>query len=361
MDDRFFMKRAIRLAEKGTGKVSPNPRVGAVIVKNGKVLAEGYHAFFGGPHAEADVLSKVGFMNAEGSTLYINLEPCDHRGKTPPCTDAIIRSGIARVVVGTMDVNPLVAGRGVRKLKRAGIDVRMGVLEDECRQLNEAFFKYISCHRPFITLKIAQTLDGKIATLSGRSRWITNEASRKVVHRLRKNSDAVLVGIQTVLADDPELNVRNGGSVQPRRIVLDSHLRIPLDSKLIRLNSDGKTIVATVSYVSKQRVRKIQKMGADVWILKGNTNGRVNLRSLAKKAVSVGITSILVEGGKEVFTSFLKSNLVDKMIVFVAPKLFGRGIDAFGDLGIADPSEAVQFQSVAWKRIGSDWMMEGRP
>ena len=348
------------MALKGIGRVSPNPRVGAVIVRNGKIVAEGYHAFFGGPHAEADALSKLKPGKTDGCTLYVNLEPCNHQGKTPPCSEAIIRSGIPRVVIGVSDPNPLVAGKGIRKLKSAGIEVLSGILEEECLRINEAFFKFITRKIPFVTLKIAQTLDGKIATQSGRSKWITGEASRRRVHRMRRESDAILVGIDTVLADDPELTTRLVPGPQPKRIVLDSALRIPLDSRLMRTSGSEKTIVVTLAGASMQKIRAIRTLGAEVWAIHDNTEGRVDIRSFLTKAAEEGITSILVEGGKGIFTSMLKTGLVDRIVLFTAPKLFGTGVEAFDDLGVQGPEDAVRFRSVRWNRSGSDMVFEGR-
>jgi diaminohydroxyphosphoribosylaminopyrimidine deaminase / 5-amino-6-(5-phosphoribosylamino)uracil reductase len=361
MDDRFFMKRAIRLAIRGTGRVSPNPRVGAVIVKDGVVLAEGFHARFGGPHAEADALSRLEPGAAGGSTLYVNLEPCGHEGKTPPCTDAIIRSGIRRVVIGVPDPNPLVAGSGIRRLRRAGLDVETGVVKEECERLNEAFFKFITRKKPFVTLKIAQTLDGKIAARNGLSKWITGEASRKWVHRLRAESDAVLIGIGTALADDPELTARGARWGRPRRIVLDSRARIPLKSRLMSGPDPEKTVIAAAPDVSGARMKSLLNRGVTVWTVRRGADGRLDLGFLLGKAAGEGVTSLLVEGGKEVFTSFLGSGLVDKVIVFTAPKLFGEGLNAFGDLGVEKPEGAVAFRSVRWRRLGGDLVFEGRP
>ncbi len=362
MDHRFFMKRAVRLALKGTGNVSPNPRVGAVIVRNGRIIAEGYHACFGGLHAEADALSKLKPGESDGCTLYVNLEPCNHLGKTPPCTEAIIRSGIKRVVVGVSDPNPTVAGKGIQRLKSAGIEVLSGILEEECLRINEAFFKFITRKIPFVTLKIAQTLDGKIAAQSGRSKWITCTASRRCVQRMRRESDAVLIGVGTALADDPELTVRfvPGLKHMPKRIVLDSSLRIPLDSKLMRTNGSEKTIIVAVDGISKKKIQNVRSSGAAVWTIRKNTEGRVDIRSFLAKAAEVGIASILVEGGKGIFTSFLKAGLADRIVLFTAPKLFGTGVEAFGNLGIQEPENAIQFRSVHWKRIGSDMVFDGR-
>jgi diaminohydroxyphosphoribosylaminopyrimidine deaminase/5-amino-6-(5-phosphoribosylamino)uracil reductase len=359
MDDRFWMKRALKLALKGTGKVSPNPRVGALLVKNGEILAEGYHALFGGPHAEAEALSRLQPGAAKGSTLYVNLEPCVHFGKTPPCTDELIRAGVKRVVVGATDPNPLVAGRGIHKLKQAGVEVQSGVLEGECVRLNRAFFKYITKKIPWVILKTAQTLDGKIAACSGQSRWISGETSRKHVHKMRSESDAVLVGIGTVLADDPELTVRGMRGAQPRRIILDSRLRIPLDSRLVRSSDPEKTVIATVRNAPCGKMKSLQESGVTVWILKQDAEGRVDTGALLKKAFEEGIASILIEGGNAVNTSFLKAKQVDQITLFTAPRIFGKGLDAFGDLGVLDPSDAVEFRSERWFRSGSDMVFEG--
>ena len=219
MNDIYYMRRVLKLALKGTGKVSPNPRVGALLVRNGEILSEGYHAYFGGPHAEVTALSKRKSAKKTDDTLYVNLEPCDHQGKTPPCTELIINSGVRRVVIGALDPNPMVHGKGVKRLREAGIDTRLGVLERDCIKLNEAYFKSITSKKPFITLKIAQTLDGKIATDQGHSRWISSEASRRWVHRMRNENDAILVGVNTVILDDPELTVRfvRGHAVKKNR------------------------------------------------------------------------------------------------------------------------------------------------
>ena len=354
------MKRALRLARKGTGKVSPNPRVGAVLVKDRKIISEGHHERFGGAHAEINALSKIENRRIKGGTLYTNLEPCCHQGKTPPCTEFLIESGIHSVVIGVVDPNPLVNGKGIRRLRQAGIDVRVGIMEKECIRLNEAYFTYITQKKPFVTLKIAQTLDGKIATDRGLSRWITGETSRRQVHRMRSENDAVLVGVNTVIADDPELSVRSVRGRNPRRIILDSRLRIPLQSRVLADSNSQNTVVATTSRAPSDKIKKLHQMGVGVWILKSSIDGAVDLPALWKKMAKEGITSVLVEGGKEVFTSILNTGDADRIVVFISPKVFGRGIDAFGELDVPSPDRAVTFEEIVWHRRGSDIIFEGR-
>lgn len=360
MDDCFFMKRVLRLAERGTGRVSPNPRVGALVVKEGKILSEGYHTFFGGPHAEINALDELTFEESRGGTLFVNLEPCSHFGKTPPCTDTIIQSGIECVVVGTADPNPAVKGKGIQKLKEAGIAVKIGVLEKECSRLNETYFKFITKKKPFITLKVAQTLDGKIATSRGHSRWITSEASRRWVHQMRKESDAVLVGVNTILTDDPQLTVRLVRGGIARRFILDEELRIPLKAQVLRHPDPQNTIVVTTPKASSAKVRDLQECDVTVWVIEDNQKGMVDLTRLWKRMAEEGISSVLVEGGKTVFTSVLRTGEVDRVVVFIAPKFFGKGIEVFGDLGIDSPSDAMTFRETAWRRRGQDMVFEGR-
>lgn len=364
MNDSDYMRRAIRLAMKGTAKVSPNPRVGCVVVRDGKIVAEGHHACFGGPHAEQAALGGLDERLSRNATLYATLEPCDHTGKTPPCTQAIVRAGIRRVVIGCQDYNPIVNGRGIRRLRGAGIEVRMGVREEECRRLNEAFFKYVRTRKPFVTVKIAQTLDGKIATLNGDSRWISGEKSRRVVHGLRKEHDAVLVGVRTVIRDDPELSVRSASGkrfdrISPRRIVLDSRLRIPVMARLLHGTDPDRTIVATTGRASGAKKARLEKLGVRVWTLRHDRFGNVSIPALLREMAENGMTSVLVEGGSSIFTAFLKSGEVDRLIVFTSPSLFGAGMPSLGDLGIRVPSDACRFKTFDWKRVGSDMMFFG--
>ncbi|MFH1942584.1 MAG: bifunctional diaminohydroxyphosphoribosylaminopyrimidine deaminase/5-amino-6-(5-phosphoribosylamino)uracil reductase RibD [bacterium] len=358
MDDSDFMRRAIRLARKGAGCVSPNPLVGSVIVRDGKILSEGYHARCGGPHAEADAFSKIHPNEARDGTLYVTLEPCNHHGRTPPCTEAIIQSKIREVVVGARDPNPFVKGGGIQRLKKSGIIVRTGVMEDACLRLNEAYFKMVTKSKPFIVLKIAQTLDGKIATQGGRSRWITSETSRRFVHKMRKENDAVLVGVNTVVQDDPQLTVRCvRGSV--RRIILDSRLRIPTEARVLHHSDPQNTIIATTSSAPESKMHALQSLGVSVWILENDENGRVALPGLWKKMIQERILSVLVEGGRTVFTSVLCSGDADRVVVFIAPIVFGSGIESIGALQIDLPENALSFREFSWHKRGPDMVFEG--
>jgi len=358
MNDEHFMKHAIRLARRGSGRVSPNPRVGAVVVKGGSIVSTGFHRNFGGPHAEADALAGLEPSKSRGATLYVNLEPCVHHGKTPPCTDAIIRAGIGRVVAGIVDPHPLVSGRGIEKLRKHGILVTTGVCERSCIRLNEGFIKAATRHEPFVTLKIAQTLDGYIASGKGEPGWITGVSSRKRVHEMRRDHDAVLVGIGTVLADDPELTVRIAGGFPVKRMVLDSRLRIPLKSRLLNLPDARNTIIVTTNRASSRRIAEIKASGCQVWPVRSDS-GRVHLPSLCRMCVENGIQSILVEGGSRVFSSFLRGGLADRIVCFIAPRIFGRGIPAFETQGMLGIAAAPQFRETAWKRAGCDMMFEG--
>jgi diaminohydroxyphosphoribosylaminopyrimidine deaminase/5-amino-6-(5-phosphoribosylamino)uracil reductase len=353
------MKRVLQLAKKGIGKVSPNPLVGALIVKNNVILTEGYHRFFGGPHAEINVLSHASSKDIQNSTLYVNLEPCTHHGKTPPCTERIIRSGIKKVIIGMTDPNPLVNGRGIRQLMEAGIEVKTGILKEACERINAPFIKAVTQKQPFVTVKIAQTLDGQIACQTGGSQWITSEASRKLVHRLRKEHDAVLVGIKTVLKDDPELTVRLVPGKGGKRIVLDSKLRIPLQSRLLHHPDPQNTIVVTNMDVDSVKQQKLEEMGVQVWNLKKDKFHRVSWKTLAEKMVTENLISILVEGGSTVFSTFLKWQAVDRLIIFIAPKLFGQGIPAIQDLGIRSPDQGLTFKDFLWRKSGPDMVFEG--
>ena len=359
MDNTFYMKRVFRLARKGAGQVSPNPLVGALLVKNDQIISEGFHARFGDSHAEINALSRLTLNEAEGCDLYVNLEPCSFYGKTPPCTDAIIKAKIKRVVIGMTDPNPRVNGMGVQKLKEAGIQIVTGVLKDKCEELNAPFIKYMTKKKPYITIKIAQTLDGKIATPNGNSKWITSEKSRRMVHRMRKENDAVLVGAGTVIHDNPELTVRFGQGKGGKRIVLDSKLRIPVDSKVLHLPDSENTIIATTSAATEGKIEKLKELGIVIWKLKSESNGNVSLAALFKKMNQEEIQSVLVEGGKAIFTSFLLSGETDKLVVFLAPKVFGNGIGSFDDLGIQNPNDAILFKNMKWRKLGNEMIFEG--
>jgi len=360
VSDEEYMKLALRLARKGLGKTRPNPMVGAVIVKGDLIIGQGYHHCFGGDHAEIDAF-KSARESLAGATLYVTLEPCCHRGegkKTPPCTDAIIRERIGRVVIGTLDPNPRVCGNGIKHLNEHGIETKIGVLEAECRALNEVFFKFMSTGVPFVTLKFAQTLDGRIAAATGDSKWISGEKFRKLAHKLRSVHDAVLVGIDTVLADDPELTVRLVKGRNPTRVILDSRLRIPPKAKV--LTSDAPTIIATTPRAGEKKLSRLRETGVEVLTVPVDEQGDVDLRELLKMLAERNVSSVLVEGGSGVITSFLRWKLVDKIIVAVAPKIMGRGVEAVGDLNIKDVSQALKLDFMKVYRLGEDVVIEGR-
>jgi diaminohydroxyphosphoribosylaminopyrimidine deaminase/5-amino-6-(5-phosphoribosylamino)uracil reductase len=332
--------------------------VGAVLVKNGEVVGEGYHAKAGEAHAEVLSLRKAG-EGAKGATLYLNLEPCIHYGKTPPCAPAVIEAGVRRVVVGMEDPNPLVKGRGLETLKEAGLDVKVGILKRECQRLNEAFCKYILKKEPFVILKAAATLDGKIATRDGESKWISGEASRRLVHKLRDQVDGVVVGINTILKDDPMLTTRIKGGRNPYRIILDSRLRIPEEAKVIEI-SPSKTIIATTELAEKEKINKLEKRGIQSLTLESN-QGRVDLRHLLTKLGEMEMISLLVEGGSQINGSFLDEGLVDKILLFLSPKLIGdnQAFGIFGGRGVANLKEAFSLHEIRSKRVGEDILLEG--
>lgn len=348
-----MMREALSLAENGRGKVSPNPLVGAVVVNNGKVVGKGYHDGVGKPHAEVNALSEAGNL-ARRAIMYVTLEPCAAWGRTPPCTDAIIGAGITKVFVGVEDPNPSVSGRGVGLLRESGIEVEVGLLEQDAKRVNEVYMKFMKTRTPFVTLKVAATIDGKIASRRGESRWITEPVARDRVQSLRRDADAILVGVGTVLADNPSLTVKDITTErQPKRIVLDSKLRTPLNAKL--LDGNAPTIIATT--VSPSRIVR----NAEVWSFQSDSSGRVSLERLLEKAGEQGITSILVEGGAEVFSSFLSERKADKLMIFVAPKIMGSGIDAFGGF-IADRlREAFQLDIADVSMVGTDILMTCYP
>ena len=358
ISDEKYMYRAIELARKGEGFTNPNPMVGAVIVKDGRVIGEGYHRRYGDLHAERDALSRL-TENAEGAAIYVTLEPCCHHGKQPPCTEAIIENGIKKVVIGSRDPNPLVAGKGVRILKDAGIEVVEDFLRDECDALNPVFFKYITTKQPYVVLKYAMTMDGKIATVTGASRWITGEESRNKVQYLRHKYMGIMAGIGTVLADDPMLNTRVEGLKSPVRIIVDSNLNIPLDCKIVKSADRYRTIVAYCkSNAGLHNIAKASELErAGIQLLKTpDYNGRVDVSALMKSLGEQGIDSILVEGGGTLNDSILRAGLADRVEVFVAPKIFG-GAGAKSPVegvGINGVDEAVLFRLDKIDRFGDD-------
>ncbi len=319
------MHRAIELAESGRGKTSPNPMVGAVIVKNNRIVGEGFHKAAGQPHAEPEALREAG-ENAAGSTLYVNLEPCSHHGRTPPCAPAIADAGITRVVAGMKDPNPEVSGRGFEILEQRDVEVITGVLEEECLRLNEAFVKVMKTGLPFITLKAAASLDGKIATASGHSKWISSEESRETVHVMRGESDAVLVGLGTLLTDNPKLTSRlpeDRKIKDPLRVAFDPRLEIPVDSNFVNMAGDGKTVLITLENANTEKAEQLQEKGCSIIRVPEDKKGHPDAAEAMKKLAGRGVNSVLLEGGGELSFSMLQSGLIDRIVVFYAPVLIG--------------------------------------
>jgi diaminohydroxyphosphoribosylaminopyrimidine deaminase/5-amino-6-(5-phosphoribosylamino)uracil reductase len=354
-----YMKRALRLARRGLGKTSPNPLVGAVIVREEKVIGEGYHHCYGGDHAEVNALRNAQ-EEAKDATIYITMEPCCHyERKVPSCLGTLVRSGVKRVVLGTLDPHPAVNGKGVQILGRSGIETRIGVLDEDCRRLNQMYFKYIQRGIPFVTLKFAQTLDGRIATATGSSQWISSSASLKLAHRLRSIHDAILVGIGTLLKDNPKLTVRLARGRSPARVIVDSKLRIPLNSKVLQEQHVAPTIIATTSRANKKKKVSLRNMGIEVMEVAADDQGRVDLEDLLIRMGTRGMSSVLVEGGSQIITSMLSKGLADKIVVAVAPRILGKGIEAVGDLGISEIARSVKLSPVRVYSKGEDLIVEG--
>lgn len=354
-----FMRRALSLARKGIGSTSPNPAVGCVIVRDGAIVGEGWHRKAGEPHAEVNALRDSGSM-AKGSDLYVTLEPCSHFGKTPPCADALIESAVSRVFIGMVDPNPCVAGRGVQRLRSAGIEVTTGLLEDECRSINQPYIKHVTTGLPYVTLKSAMTMDGKTATSCGDSRWVTEEPARRHVHALRAISDAVMVGLGTIMADDPLLTCRIKGGRDPLRLIVDSNLRIPSTAQVFHVESVSRTMVAAVSDANQRR-QEIEALGAEV-VLCQSKDGRVDLHDLLRVLGGKGIQSILLEGGSLLAGAMLSAMLIDRCIFFYAPKLIGGdGIGLFAGAGVESMADAIQMENISVRRCGTDIMVEGEP
>jgi diaminohydroxyphosphoribosylaminopyrimidine deaminase/5-amino-6-(5-phosphoribosylamino)uracil reductase len=348
------MRRALREALRGSGTASPNPRVGAVIVSQNKILAKGYHKAFGEPHAEADCLKKLPEDAARGATLYVNLEPCCHQGKTPPCTEAIIRSGIRRVVYGLRDPNPLINGRGLQTLRAAGIKIVGPVLEAEARQVNRGYLKYRREARPWVTLKWAQSLDGRIAASGGNARWISGPESLKLAHRLRAEHDAVLVGINTILADNPQLTVRHIRGPNPRRVVLDAKLRLRPDAAIFAAGT-APILVATRPYPPAQNAARLEKAGAEIIWIPQIGKDELDLCVLLDELARRGILYLLVEGGSQVQASFVRQKLFDEIVLVQAPLLLGGdGIPAMGSLGVTSVADGTDLTVNKFDFFGKD-------
>ena len=363
MAEEQFMKRAIELAKQGAGWTAPNPLVGAVVVKNGRVIGEGYHRKYGELHAERNALAAC-TEDPAGATLYVTLEPCCHYGKTPPCTEIIIEKKIAKVVIGSRDPNPKVAGKGARILREHGIEVVEYYMREACDALNPVFFHYITTKTPYVVLKFAMTLDGKIATRTGASKWITGEAARNHVHQLRGRYAGILAGIGTVLADDPMLNCRIDGAHQPLRIILDSHLRIPMGSRLVRSAKEYPLlIVCNESTRDREegtnRIQKLEEAGAKVWTLP-EKNGHPDLNVLMQRLGEEKIDSVLIEGGGTVNEAALKAHIVHRVYAYIAPKIFG-GEDAKTPVegsGIRLPQECAKLRLAKITVLLNDMLLE---
>ncbi len=359
LNDEFFMREALRAAAHARGRTSPNPMVGAVVVRDGKIISVGWHRKAGTPHAEVHALNAAGDL-ARGSTLYVTLEPCSHFGRTPPCVDKIISSGISRVVAAMSDPNPKVAGRGFDRLRSAGIDVEVGVLEDEARRLNEVFLKWITTGLPFVMMKAAMSLDGKIATSTGQSKWITSNAARRRVHEWRDEYDAIMVGIGTVLADNPSLTTRlERPSRNPIRIIVDSRARTPVDANVV-VDRQAKTIIAVTSNAPNENIDRLRAEGVE--IITAGEGDHIDLPLLMKALGAREITSVMVEGGGTLNFGLLRAGLVDRINAFIAPKVIG-GRDALTAVegeGFASLDQTVELVDVETEMISGDVLIGGR-
>lgn len=356
-----YMARALTLAKKGRGYTSPNPMVGAVIVKNGRIIGEGYHPRPGEKHAEVMAIENAS-ESIEGAEMYCNLEPCSHdtpEKRTPPCTLRVIRENIKKVHIATIDPNPHVSGHGINVLQSAGIPVETGLMAEEAMHLNEAYFKYIQTGLPFVHLKMAISLDGRIATSSSDSKWISDSAARKIVHELRHRYDAVLVGFNTVKADNPQLTVRLVDGRHPYRIVLDKNLSIPAHYSLVSDEFAEKTIIFTLPTADKGKKARLESRGVVVEEVQGDHNGHLDLTAVLKALGRRGITSLVVEGGGRVFTEFINQQLFDKVSMFFAPIIIGRGIEAVGDLGVTSIADAIRLQNTNYQTINDQIWVQG--
>jgi diaminohydroxyphosphoribosylaminopyrimidine deaminase/5-amino-6-(5-phosphoribosylamino)uracil reductase len=356
------MSEAIRCAKKGRKSPHPNPRVGAVVLRRGEIVARGHHERAGAPHAETAALDAAGEA-ARGATLVVTLEPCCHVGRTPPCTDAILKSGIRRVVVGMIDPNPLVHGRGAARLREAGVEVAVGAREEECRALNPAYLKWRATGLPRVTLKSMVSLDGRVATASGESRGLGGPEEQRLVHRLRAESDAVLIGVGTALRDDPLLTVRLVSSLAPKnepwRVVLDSSLRTPLDSRLIQSAHEAPLVMATTQRAAA-RVPEYESLGVTVWTFEEDASGRVPLQPLLGRLAEEGKLELLVEGGPTVHTSFLRGGLADQVALGIAPILLGGTAKTWtGDLGRSALADGIEVGPLELRRLGKDVWLTG--
>lgn len=357
--DEVFMQRALDLAVKAMGRTSPNPAVGAVIVRAGHVIGEGFHHRAGLPHAEIEALKKVK-GSAKGATLYVNLEPCSHHGRTPPCVDTVLNAGLKRVVVGMVDPNPLVRGRGLRRLRRAGVEVRTGVLQERCERLNEDFATFIQTGRPMVTLKLAASLDGRIATANGDSKWISGELSRRLVHEMRNRVDAILVGAGTVHADDPQLTCRLRGGRDPLRVIIDGSLSISPTARVCTQVSSAKTLVVTTENNGLSRRREeLEKKGVEVLCLPGE-HGCIRFLPLLQELGRRGLKHVMIEGGGQIAAGALKEGVVDKVLFFYGPKLLGgEGRPMIGPLSIDRVAAGLKLHTIELHQLRDDVLVTG--
>jgi diaminohydroxyphosphoribosylaminopyrimidine deaminase/5-amino-6-(5-phosphoribosylamino)uracil reductase len=358
--DEKYMRIALGLAKKGQGLTNPNPAVGAVVVKGGRIVGKGYHKRCGLPHAEANALNKAG-RSAKGATLYVTLEPCDHYGRTPPCTGAIIAAGIRRVVMAMKDPNPATDGRGIKRLKSRGIKTTLGVLKEEAAAINRPFGKFMAGKLPYVTVKIAESLDGKIAANTGDSKWVTSEDSRAYVKGLRRRADAVMVGVNTVIKDDPMLLAGGRGAKQPARVIVDSRLRTPLSARIFSSTGISPVIIATTRRVSSRRAGLYISKGAAV-LFADPRNGRVDLRDLLRKLGRMGMIDVLVEGGGELAAGLVEERLVDRFLFFLAPKIIGGRLapTSVEGRGIRRMKDALGLEITGVKRFAEDILIEAK-
>ena len=361
--DRIYMARAIEIARQGRGYVNPNPQVGAVIVKDGRIIGEGAHLLCGSLHAERNAISNL-TESAEGATIYVTLEPCCHHGKQPPCTEALVENKIAKVVIGSRDPNPQVSGKGTKFLREHGIEVIENFMREECDELNPIFFHYITTGMPYVAIKYAMTIDGKIATKTGASRWVTGEEARKHVHTLRGRYACIMAGIGTVLADDPLLNCREEGGHQPVRVICDTQLRIPMDSQIVKTAGEYRTIVACGSVTGSETIREKKKAleadGNEVLSHEGD-EGRISMKELLTELGKMKLDSVFVEGGGEIHDALLRTGLANHLYAYVALKIFGSrdAKSPVGGTGVALPSEAAMLKNMNITKFGDDILIEG--
>jgi len=348
-----YMEIALQLAEKGKGYVSPNPLVGCIIVKRGKIVGRGYHKKYGEEHAEINALKSAG-KKANNATMYVNIEPCSHWGKTSPCTEKIVEAGIREVIVGMEDPNPLVDG--YKELKFRGLKTRIGILRDKAKKLNESYIKYMKTKKPFIILKLAMSLDGKIATSTGDSKYITSRAARKYVHQLRNDVDAVMVGLNTITRDNPLLDSRLVNGKNPKKIIVDSKLRISERAKVLK--DPSRVIIATTKKAPKKKIDKFQQKGIRIIVLNPKKD-LVDLKELVKELGKSEIVSVMIEGGAELSGNAIKEGIIDRLLIFTAPKIIGNGLGPIKNLGITKVNKAIKLKNISTKKIGKDLLVEG--